>query len=128
QGVGGGSLITLGQAVIGDVITPRERARYSGYFSVVFASASVLGPTLGGFLSQYWGWPGIFWINLPLALTALFIVDRALRKLPVNRRRLPIDYAGITALSGATVALLSVVTLGGHQLAWTAPSTLILAV
>jgi EmrB/QacA subfamily drug resistance transporter len=128
QGVGGGSLITLGQAVIGDVVTPRERARYSGYFSVVFASASVLGPTLGGFLSQYWGWPWIFWINLPLALTALFIVDRALRKLPVHHRRLPIDYVGITVLSGATVALLAVVTLGGHQLAWTAPSTVALAV
>jgi len=124
QGVGGGSLITLGQAVIGDVVTPRERARYSGYFSVVFSAASVLGPTLGGFLSQYWGWP---WINLPLALTALFIVDRALRKLPVSHRRLPIDYAGITALSGATVALLSVVTLGGHQLAWTSPGTVTLA-
>ena len=128
QGVGGGSLITLGQAVIGDVVTPRERARYSGYFSVVFASASVLGPTLGGFLSQYWGWPWIFWINLPLAVTALFIVDRALRKLPIQHRHLPIDYAGITALSGATVALLSVVTLGGHQMAWTAPGTAALAV
>ena len=127
QGVGGGSLITLGQAVIGDVVTPRERARYSGYFSVVFSAASVLGPTLGGFLSQYWGWPWIFWINLPLALTALFIVDRALRKLPVSHRRLPIDYAGITALSGATVALLSVVTLGGHQIAWSSPGTLALA-
>lgn len=127
QGVGGGSLITLGQAVIGDVVTPRERARYSGYFSVVFASASVLGPTLGGFLSQYWGWEWIFWINLPLALTALFIVDRALRKLPVRHRRLPIDYAGILALSGATVALLVVVTLGGNRLPWLAPGTLALA-
>ena len=127
QGVGGGSLITLGQAVIGDVVSPRERARYSGYFSVVFASASVLGPSLGGFLTQYWGWEWIFWINLPLALTALFVANRALRKLPVRHRKLPIDYAGILTLSGATVALLVVVSLGGVRLPWTSPETLLLA-
>lgn len=127
QGVGGGSLITLGQAVIGDVVSPRERAHYSGYFSVVFSSAAVLGPTVGGFLTQYWGWPWIFWINLPLALTALFIANRALRKLPARHRRLPVDYAGILALSGATVALLVVVSLGGVRLPWTAPETIGLA-
>lgn len=127
QGAGGGGLITLGQAVIGDVVSPRERAHYSGYFSVVFASASVLGPTLGGFLTQYWGWPWIFWINLPLALTALFVANRALRKLPVRHRKMPIDYPGILALSGATVALLVVVSLGGVRLPWTSPATLLLA-
>lgn len=127
QGVGGGSLITLGQAVIGDVVSPRERARYSAYFSIVFASASVLGPSLGGFLTQYWGWPWIFWINVPLGLTALVVANRALRKLPVRHRRAVIDYAGIATLSCATVLLLVVVSLGGNRLPWTAPLTVALA-
>lgn len=127
QGIGGGSLITLGQTVIADVVAPRERGRYSAYFSMVFASASILGPSLGGVLTEYWGWPWIFWINLPLGLAALLIVDRALRKLPVRHQRRAIDYVGILLLSGATVALLMVVSLGGKKLPWTAPEILGLA-
>jgi EmrB/QacA subfamily drug resistance transporter len=127
QGLGGGGLITLSQTIIGDVVTPRERGRYSAYFSVVWASSSLLGPTLGGILTQELGWPWIFWINLPLGLVALIIADRALRKLKSEHHRSAIDYAGIGLLSGATVALLLVLSLGGKRLPWTAPGTLALA-
>ena len=126
QGVGGGGLITLAQTIIGDVVTPRERGRYSAYFSVVWASSSLLGPTLGGVLTEELGWPWIFWINLPLGAVALLIADRALRKLPTEHHRSPIDYAGIGLLSGSTVALLMVLSLGGKRLPWTAAETLTL--
>ncbi|HZS82764.1 MAG TPA: MDR family MFS transporter [Stellaceae bacterium] len=127
QGLGGGGLITLAQTIVADVVSPRERGRYSAYFSVVWASSSVLGPTMGGVMTEAYGWPWIFWINLPLGLLALLVSDRALRKLPVGRHRAPIDYASVLILTGATVALLLVLSLGGKRLAWTAPATLALA-
>src|SRR6266851_3882614 len=127
QGLGGGGLITLAQAIVADVVSPRERGRYAGYFAICWASSALLGPTLGGILTQYYGWPWIFWINLPLGLAALLIAERALRKLPVEHRRSPIDYASIALLSGATVLLLLVLSLGGQRLAWTSPEILALA-
>src|SRR6516165_9412045 len=127
QGLGGGGLLTVGQTVIADVVSPRERGRYAGYFAIVWGSASVLGPTVGGVLTQYYGWPWIFWINLPFGLLALAIADKALRKLPVEPHRSPIDPAGILLLSIATLAFLLLLSLGGKALAWTAPATLMLA-
>lgn len=126
QGLGGGGLMTLAQATIADVVSPRERGRYAGYFSIVWGGSSVLGPMLGGIVTQRYGWPWIFWINLPLGLTALLVADRALRKLPVAHRRSTIDYAGILLLSGATVALLLILSLGGKRLPWTGPQSLAL--
>jgi EmrB/QacA subfamily drug resistance transporter len=128
QGLGGGGLITLAQAIVADVVSPRERGRYAGYFAIVWASSALLGPTLGGVVTQHYGWPWIFWINLPLGVAALLIADRALRKLPVEHRRLPIDYASIVLLSGATVALLLALSLGGRRFAWTSPEMAALAV
>lgn len=127
QGLGGGGLVVVAQTIVGEVVSPRERGRYAGYFSAVWASSAVLGPMLGGIVTQYYGWPWIFWINLPLGLAALLIADRALRKLPVEHRRSPIDYASIALLSSATVALLLVLSLAGKRFAWTAPEMLALA-
>jgi EmrB/QacA subfamily drug resistance transporter len=127
QGLGGGGLITMGQTIIADVVSPRERGRYAGYFAMVWGSASVLGPTVGGIVTQYYGWPWIFWINLPLGLAALLIADRALSKLPVDHRRSQVDYAGIVLLCGTTIALLMVLSLGGKRLPWTSMGTIALA-
>ncbi len=127
QGFGGGGLLTVGQTIIADVVSPRERGRYAGYFAIVWGSASVLGPTFGGVLTQYYGWPWIFWINLPCGLAALLIADRALRKLPVEPRRSRIDLPGVLWLSLGTVALLLVLSLGGKTLAWSEPTLLLLA-
>src|SRR6266446_1317176 len=100
-----GGLVVVAQTIVGEVVSPRERGRYAGYFAAVWASAAVLGPMLGGVVTQYYGWPWIFWLNLPLGLAALLIADRALRKLPVEHRRAPIDYVSIALLSSATVTL-----------------------
>jgi MFS family permease len=127
QGIGGGGLVTIVQAIFGDVLSPRERGRYSAYFSLVYGSASVFGPSLGGVLTQYVGWPWIFWINLPFGLIALATADRALRKLKVRRQDAPIDYTSVLVLCCTTVAFLIMVSLGGKELPWTAPQTLALA-
>ena len=118
QGLGGGGLITMGQTIIADVVSPRERGRYAGYFAMVWGSASVLGPTVGGFVTQFYGWPWIFWINLPVGAAALLIADRALRKLSVERHESRIDYAGVGLLCATTVSLLLVLSLGGKRLPW----------
>ena len=106
QGLGGGGLLTVGQTVIADVVSPRERGRYAGHFAVVWGSASILGPTAGGLLTQYYGWPWIFWINIPFGLLALLIADRALRKLPTELHRSRIDLWGVAVLSVGTIAFL----------------------
>jgi MFS family permease len=88
----------------------------------------VLGPTLGGLLTEHAGWPWIFWINLPLGLLAILISRRALRRIPVERHeRPPLAVGDILLLLGATVALLAVLSLGGKRLAWTSPELLALA-
>jgi EmrB/QacA subfamily drug resistance transporter len=127
QGLGGGGLVVVAQTIVGEVVSPRERGRYAGYFAAVWASSALLGPMLGGLVTQFYGWPWIFWINLPLGLAALLIADHALRKLPVEHRRAPIDYVSIALLSGATVALLLVLSLAGKRFTWTAPEMLALA-
>jgi EmrB/QacA subfamily drug resistance transporter len=118
QGLGGGALATMAQTVVADIASPRERGRYTAHMAVTWGSGSALGPLLGGLLTQYLGWPFIFWINLPFGLGALLIADRALAKLPISHRRASINYAGILLLSGATIAFLLVLSLGGKRLEW----------
>jgi EmrB/QacA subfamily drug resistance transporter len=118
QGLGGGGLLTLAQTVIADVVAPRDRGRYAAYFATVWAASALIGPTLGGVLTQYVGWPWIFWINLPLGLLALGIVDRALRKLPVRRIKARIDFVSIALLVLGTVSLLLGLSWGGTTFPW----------
>jgi MFS family permease len=93
QGIGGGGLISLVFAIIGDVISPRERGRYQGYFGAVFGVSSVIGPLAGGFAVDSLTWRYIFYINLPLGIAALVVTNRVLR-LPVRKRQVLIDWWG----------------------------------
>ncbi|GAB3626387.1 Multidrug resistance protein 3 [Pandoraea terrae] len=118
QGLGGGGLIALSNTVIADIVSPRERGRYQGYISGMFAVSGVLGPVTGGVFTEYLNWTLIFWINLPLGLLAIYLSDRALKHLPRRQGRPRIDYAGSLLLIVATVCLLLALTWGGHRYAW----------
>ena len=110
QGLGGGGLITLAQAIVGDAVSPRERGRYAGYFSVAWMSAALIGPVAGGLLAQHAGWRWIFWVNLPLGALAWLLTERALSRLPSTRRAAHVDVVGILLLCTASIALLACVT------------------
>jgi EmrB/QacA subfamily drug resistance transporter len=117
QGIGGGGLISLVFAIIGDVISPRERGRYQGYFGAVFGVSSVVGPLLGGFFVDNLSWRYIFYINLPLGILALVVTNRVL-KLPARRRAVQIDWWGALLLvSGVSAALLATQS-GGKDYPW----------
>jgi EmrB/QacA subfamily drug resistance transporter len=119
QGLGGGGLISLAQTIVGDLIVPRERGKYQAYFASVFVTASIAGPVLGGFFSEYLHWSFIFWINLPLGLAAYAMTNRVLRLLPRHDRPHRVDVTGALLMVIATVALLLVLTWGGSTYPWT---------
>jgi EmrB/QacA subfamily drug resistance transporter len=118
QGIGGGGLIPIAQTIIADLLTPRERPMAQSYTSVVFMSASILGPVLGGLLTDHLHWSFIFWINLPLGAVALVMTSRALRHLPRNDRPHQLDIPGVTLMVAASVALLLALDWGGSQYRW----------
>lgn len=129
QGIGAGGLMSLVLAIIGDVIPPRQRGRYQGYFGGVFGLASVAGPLLGGFfagagtIAGIAGWRWIFYINLPIGLVALTAVATRLH-LPVLRREHKIDYAGAALMSISVVSLVLVAVWAGVTYAWSSPEIL----
>jgi EmrB/QacA subfamily drug resistance transporter len=107
QGLGGGGLMTLSQALIGETIPPRERARYQGYLAAVAVSANTFGPVAGGYLTEHFGWQAIFLVNLPIGLAAVALVWRLP---PSMKQRLPwrADPGGLVLLTVfVTAALLA---------------------
>jgi EmrB/QacA subfamily drug resistance transporter len=116
QGIGAGGMVSVSQAIIGDIIPPRERGRYQGYFSGMYAVASVLGPVLGGVMTEYMSWRWVFLINLPLGFAAWWVARRTLVGLPIPQRKPIIDYLGtVLMIIGLTALLLGVTQIGqGH--------------
>ena len=110
-------MISVSQAIIGDIIPPRERGRYQGYFSSMYAVASVAGPVLGGYMTEYLSWRWVFLINLPLGAGAWYVAHRTLVGLPVPQRKPIIDYLGtVLMIIGLTALLLGITEIGqGHS-------------
>ena len=118
QGVGGGGLLPIARTIIADLLSPQERPIVQGRTSIMFMSASILGPVLGGFLTDQLHWSLIFWINLPLGAVALVMSERALRQLPRNERPHQLDVIGATLMVAAGLALMLALAWGGTHYAW----------
>jgi len=103
QGLGGGGLMSLVQTVISDIVTPAERAKLQGYFAAVFTTSSLAGPVLGGIIAEKVHWSAIFWINLPVGAVAIWIVYKALLKLPRFERPHKVDWLGAGLMAAAAI-------------------------
>ena len=121
QGLGGGAVFPIALAVVADLYEPRERAKYGALFGAVFGLSSVLGPGIGGILTDFFGWPWIFYVNVPIALLSLFVCWRLLPPIRHPEGGRNIDYIGAALLTAAIGPFL--VGLTNKQTAdWTAPS------
>ncbi|HUF33422.1 MAG TPA: MDR family MFS transporter [Acidimicrobiales bacterium] len=127
QGIGGGGLMSMAFIIIGDILSPRERGRYIGYFTATWAFASVAGPLLGGFLVDNSSWRWIFFAKVPFGIAALIVTSRVLR-LPFPQRRQRIDLIGAGLLVTAMSSLLLAASWGGNQHPWASSTIIGLAV
>ncbi|HLG69554.1 MAG TPA: MDR family MFS transporter [Chloroflexota bacterium] len=120
QGIGAGGTMTLAMAIIGDVVSPRERGRYQGYNAGIFGVASIGGPLLGGLFVDHLSWRWVFYINLPIGILGVIMASLVLKGAS-ERREHSIDYLGAALMVAAVTSLLLLTTWGGTQYAWTSP-------
>ncbi len=128
QGLGGGGLIVGAQAIIGDIVSPRDRGRYQGIFGAVFGISNVAGPLVGGFIVEHLSWRWIFYINLPLGFVAFAVIGAILR-VPIRRTAHQIDYLGAALIASCLSSVVLLTTLAGSRYPWSsAPILTLIAV
>jgi EmrB/QacA subfamily drug resistance transporter len=127
QGLGAGGLFTLAMAIVGELVTPRERGRYQGYIQAMFALASVAGPLIGGSIVDHFSWRWLFYVNLPIGAVALTVIGATLQ-LPIQRRQHAIDYLGAGLMAAGVTCLLLALVWGGNMYAWSSPVIVVLLV
>jgi len=118
QGIGAGMLMSTAFAVIGDLFTPAERPRWQGFIGAVFGLASVVGPLLGGYLTDHATWRWNFYINVPVGLLALFMISTRMPHIEPSKKRQRIDYMGAGLLAAGLSSLMLAFVWGGNQYAW----------
>jgi predicted MFS family arabinose efflux permease len=127
QGVAAGGLMALAMATVGDLVAPRERARWQGRIAAVFAGATVAGPLIGGLIVDNASWRWVFYVNLPIGLLALAGIGRHLPRGTRAEHPPPLDALGAALLAMASTAALLVLSWGGHTFAWASPVLLAVA-
>ncbi|MFB6852664.1 DHA2 family efflux MFS transporter permease subunit [Streptomyces sp. NPDC056341] len=127
QGVGGGGLMVLSMAIVGDIVPPRDRGRYQGLFGAVFGATSVLGPLLGGLFTEHLSWRWVFYVNLPIGVVALAVIATTLH-IPVRSAKHTIDYLGTFLIACVATCLVLVASLGGTTWDWDSAQIIGLAV
>jgi MFS family permease len=126
QGLGGGALVALPNAIVADILTARERGRYQAYISCTHALAGLAGPLAGALLSAHASWRWIYWLQVPLIATAAALCWRTLDGRPAAGRRGGLDPLGVALMSGATACLLLALSWSGRRIGWMQPPTLAL--
>ena len=125
QGIGAGALLPLSMTIIGEIYSLEKRARMQGIFSGVWGFASIVGPLVGGFLTDYWNWRSVFFINIPFGLASMVVLGLAMKEPKHGHRQFSLDYAGIVLMTGSISALLLGLSHAGQRIEnWAAPETI----
>src|SRR5215471_2378866 len=117
QGLGAGAMMPIALSIIGDLFSPAERGKWQGLIVAVFGLASIVGPTLGGWITDNWGWRWVFYVNMPVGIIAILTAGFVLPNVIIKRKHI-IDYLGAFALVAGTVPLLLAFSWAGTQYAW----------
>jgi EmrB/QacA subfamily drug resistance transporter len=117
QGVGAGAMMPIALAIIGDIFPPAERGKWQGLIVAVFGLASIVGPTLGGWITDNWGWRWVFYVNMPVGVIAILTAGIVMPKIVIRRQHI-IDYLGVITLIAGAVPLLLAFSWAGTQYAW----------